>query len=112
MKGARVARRRDSGVAEFDDDLRRGLELLAMLRGALRWGVVLAVVAMLGGHFTELFDRWDHTLRTGKDADYAVVMVAACAGVVAWYSRSPGRYRRFSVDCGLSQTAWLKSRPR
>lgn len=53
-----------------------------MLRVALRWVVVLAVVAMLGGHITELFDRWDHTLRTGKDADYAVVMVAACAGVV------------------------------
>jgi len=53
-----------------------------MLRGAIRWVVVLAVVAMLGGHITELFDRWDHTLQTGKDADYAVVMVAACVGVV------------------------------
>jgi nitrate reductase gamma subunit len=45
--------------------------------------MVLATVAvMLAGHFSELFDRWDQTLRTGKDADYAVVMVAACAGVV------------------------------
>jgi hypothetical protein len=52
-----------------------------MLRGALRWAVVIVVISMLGGHVTELFDRWDHTLRTGKDADYAVVMVAACTGL-------------------------------
>lgn len=48
---------------------------------ALRWAALLILAAMLGGHFTELFDRWDHTLRTGKDADYAIVLVAACAGL-------------------------------
>lgn len=38
------------------------------------------MLAMFGGHVTELFDHWDHTLRTGQDSDYLVVMVAACAG--------------------------------
>ncbi len=47
----------------------------------LRYVMLVVVVAMFGGHITELFDRWDHTLRTGKDADYAVVFVAACVGV-------------------------------
>lgn len=53
----------------------------------LRWVVLATLVAMLAGHVSELFDRWDHTLRTGKDADYAVVMVAACAGLVLSLAR-------------------------
>ncbi len=48
----------------------------------LRCVVLATLVAMLAGHVSELFDRWDHTLRTGKDADYAVVLIAACAGLV------------------------------
>lgn len=36
---------------------------------------------MFGGHVTELFDQWDHTASTGKDIDYAVVIVAGCLGV-------------------------------
>jgi hypothetical protein len=43
--------------------------------------IPVLLVAMLGGHITELFDRWDHTLRTGKDVDYTVVLIAACLGV-------------------------------
>jgi hypothetical protein len=39
------------------------------------------LLAMLGGHITELFDHWDHTLRTGNEADYTVVFVAACLSV-------------------------------
>jgi hypothetical protein len=37
---------------------------------------------MVGGQITELFDPWDHTLQTGRDVDYTVVIVAACLGVV------------------------------
>lgn len=48
----------------------------------LRRCVILLVLgAMLGGHVTELFDHWDHTLQTGKDIDYSLVVVAACLGV-------------------------------
>jgi uncharacterized membrane protein YbhN (UPF0104 family) len=56
--------------------------ITSMRRMLLRWVVVLAVAVMLCGHVTELFDHWDHTLTTGKDADYSIVLVAACAGFV------------------------------
>jgi len=50
---------------------------------------------MLGGHVTELFDRWDHTLRTGKDADYTTVFVAACvAFVFAVATRAAAHFAR------------------
>ena len=53
-----------------------------MMCKVLRCLVLVTLAAMLAGHVSELFDHWDHTLRTGKDADYAVVMVAGCAGFV------------------------------
>ena len=53
-----------------------------MRRTLLHSAVLITLVAMLGGHLTELFDRWDNTLQTGRDIDYAVVIVAACAGIV------------------------------
>ncbi len=46
----------------------------------LRAAALLILAAILGGHVSELFDRWDNTLRTGRDADYAVVAVGACMG--------------------------------
>jgi hypothetical protein len=56
--------------------------ITVMRRVLLRWVIVLGVAVMLCGHVTELFDRWDHTLTTGTDADYSIVFVAACAGSV------------------------------
>lgn len=53
-----------------------------MMGKILRCLALVTLAAMLAGHVSELFDHWDHTLRTGKDADYAVVMVAGCAGFV------------------------------
>jgi hypothetical protein len=53
-----------------------------MRRVLLRWVVVFAIAVMLCGHVTELFDCWDQTLTTGRDADYSIVFLAACAGVV------------------------------
>lgn len=47
----------------------------------LRCAVLLIVAAMLSGHVSELFDHWDHTLRTGREADYTLVVLAACAGL-------------------------------
>jgi hypothetical protein len=47
----------------------------------LRWAVLVIVTAMLAGHVSELFDHWDHTLRTGREADYTLVVLAACAGL-------------------------------
>jgi|SRR5579864_6113823 len=52
-----------------------------MLGRVLRWAALIIVAAMLTGHVTELFDHWDHTLRTGREADYTLVVLAACAGI-------------------------------
>ena len=56
--------------------------IVPMRRMLLRWPVLIILVAMFGGHVTELFDRWDNTLQTGRDIDYSIVIVAACVGVV------------------------------
>lgn len=48
---------------------------------SVRWAILIIVAAMLCGHVTELFDHWDHTLRTGREADYTLVVLAACAGL-------------------------------
>jgi len=56
-------------------------------------------MAIVGGHISELFDRWENTLETGRDIDYSIVIVAACAGVVfaaakgliAIFGRSPNQ---------------------
>jgi hypothetical protein len=56
--------------------------------------MLFLIAAMFGGHVTELFDRWDHTMRTGKDADYAVVVIAACAGVVFVAAKVSRLFRR------------------
>ncbi len=55
-------------------------KMMSMRAFLLRSAVVIMLAAMLGGHVTELFDHWDQTLRTGQDGDYAIVLIAACAG--------------------------------
>lgn len=43
---------------------------------------LLALLMILGGHVTELFDHWDRTLQTGREIDYTVVVVAAAGASV------------------------------
>jgi hypothetical protein len=50
--------------------------------------VLITLTAMLGGHVTEMFDRWENTLQTGRDIDFNVVIVAACAGFVFVVAKS------------------------
>lgn len=52
-----------------------------MVGRVLRCVVLVILAAMLAGQVTELFDHWDHTLRTGREADYTLVVIAACAGL-------------------------------
>src|SRR5215475_4436364 len=55
--------------------------IIFMRRTLLRWSVLVALGLILCGHLTELFDRWDHTLTTGNDVDYSIVLLAASAGL-------------------------------
>jgi len=65
-----------------------------MRSAVLRTVMLFLIAAMFGGHVTELLDRWDHTMRTGKDADYAVVVIAACAGAVFVATQVSRLFRR------------------
>jgi hypothetical protein len=49
-------------------------------RHLLQFGAVLLLVVCLGGHVAETFDFWDHTLQTGNDIEYSLVIVVLIAG--------------------------------
>jgi hypothetical protein len=46
----------------------------------LQFGAFLLLLVCLCGHIAETFDCWDHTLQTGEDIEYSLVMVALVAG--------------------------------
>ena len=49
-------------------------------RKLLQFGAFLLLLVCLCGHVAETFDFWDHTLQTGSDIEYSVVIVALVAG--------------------------------
>jgi len=50
------------------------------MRLALRIFALIVLLLTVGGHISEFFDTWDHTLQTGREADYTVVLIAAVVG--------------------------------
>ncbi len=46
-----------------------------------RTTVTLALLTCLICPLVELFDNWDHTIQTGNDTEYALVVLALCVGV-------------------------------
>jgi hypothetical protein len=36
----------------------------------------------------EMFDQWDHTIQTGNDTEYALVVVALCVGTSYAFARA------------------------
>lgn len=42
--------------------------------------VTLVLAVCLFCPLAELFDSWDHTLQTGNDTEYALVVLALCVG--------------------------------
>jgi hypothetical protein len=49
-------------------------------RRLLQFGAFLLLLVCLCGHIAETFDFWDHTLQTGSDIEYGLVIVALVAG--------------------------------
>src|SRR5258708_7088912 len=37
--------------------------------------------------FVELFDHWDHTIQTGNDTEYALVVLGLCVGAAYSFAR-------------------------
>src|SRR4029077_7735586 len=51
-------------------------------RKLIEIGAVLILAVCVGGHVSEIFDNWDHTLQTGNDIEYSTFIVALIAGAV------------------------------
>jgi hypothetical protein len=49
-------------------------------RHLLQFGAFLLLLVCLCGHVAETFDFWDHTLQTGSDIEYSLVIVVLIAG--------------------------------
>jgi hypothetical protein len=54
---------------------------------ASRIAVTLALLSCLICPLVEMFDTWDHTIQTGNDTEYALVVLALCVGVAYSFAR-------------------------
>jgi hypothetical protein len=50
-------------------------------------GIVFILVVCLVCPLVELFDQWDHTLQTGNDTEYTLVILALCIGAAYSFTR-------------------------
>jgi hypothetical protein len=72
---------------------------------ASRLVATLALVTCFVCPLIETFDTWDHTIQTGNDTEYTLVVLALCVGVV--YSLA--RFILKSAPLGLVANGVLTS---
>ena len=54
------------------------------------WAHVIAAIVLVTCvvcPVLEMFDNWDHTIQTGNDTEYALVLLALCVGVAYSFAR-------------------------
>ena len=73
-----------------------------MRRQLLQFGAFLLLRVCLCGHIAETFDFWDHTLQTGSDIEYSVVIVA----LVLPEQLSPETVQEFQVVNNALSAEW------
>jgi len=61
--------------------------LVRMRSRALRIIATVILVTCLVCPLVEMFDNWDHTMQTGNDTEYALVVLALCVGVAYSFAR-------------------------
>jgi hypothetical protein len=61
--------------------------LVRMRSRALRIIATVILVTCLVCPLVEIFDNWDHTMQTGNDTEYALVVLALCVGVAYSFAR-------------------------
>jgi hypothetical protein len=61
--------------------------LEAMRSRAFRITAALALLTCLICPLVETFDTWDHTMQTGNDTEYTLVILALCVGVAYSFAR-------------------------
>jgi hypothetical protein len=75
---------------------------------------MLILVTCLVCPLVEMFDSWDHTLQTGNDTEYALVVLALCAGVTYSLARivfkSPLGFLAKSVFAFQGRKSFLSAR--
>jgi len=54
---------------------------------AFRIIATLALLTCLICPLVETFDTWDHTIQTGNDTEYGLVVLALCVGVAYSFAR-------------------------
>jgi len=54
---------------------------------ASRIAATLALLICLVCPLVETFDNWDHTIQTGNDTEYPLVVLALCVGVAYSFAR-------------------------
>src|SRR5713226_5408179 len=54
---------------------------------AFRITAAFALLTCLICPLVETFDTWDHTIQTGNDSEYALVVLALCVGVAYSFTR-------------------------
>src|SRR6266849_10203552 len=83
----KVRRREDSFLALLTDLGARCAILTNMRSWASRITVTLVLLTCLVCPLLETFDTWDHTVQTGNDTEYALVVLALCVGVAYSFTR-------------------------
>jgi 5'(3')-deoxyribonucleotidase len=58
----------------------RTLIVLLAIAVAVAYCASIVLLLTIGGHVSEFFGTWDHTLQTGREANYTVVVIAAVVG--------------------------------
>src|SRR5215468_6970395 len=59
-----------------------GANMNLMHRNATRAMVAIVLLICVVCPMVELFDYWDHTIQTGNDTEYTLVLLALCVGIV------------------------------
>ena len=49
--------------------------------------VTLVLAISLVCPLVEMFDHWDHTIQTGNDTEFALIVLALCVGVAYSFAR-------------------------
>lgn len=56
----------------------------------LTLAIAIILLVCIACPVSEMFDRWDHTLKTGKDTESSVMILAVCVGAVISISLGDG----------------------
>jgi len=63
--------------------------IVSLMGSSFARGVLTLVLAIcFVCPVVEMFDQWDHTIQTGNDTEYALVVVALCIGTSYAFARA------------------------